>query len=46
VKASWAFHAGYRDGLCAMRSPAGLRHDPPGVDVAALTGDLELVERR
>jgi hypothetical protein len=46
VKASWAFHAACRDELYAMLSPAWLRHDPPGIDVATLTGDLELVARR
>jgi hypothetical protein len=46
VKASWAFHAAYCDELYAMLSPAWLRHDPPGIDVATLTGDLELVARR
>jgi hypothetical protein len=46
VRASWEFHAAYCDELYAMLSPAWLRHDPPGIDVATLTGDLELVARR
>ena len=43
VKASWAFHEAYCDELYAMLSPAWLRHDPPGIDVATLTADLDLV---
>jgi len=43
VKASWGFHEAYCDELYAMLSPAWLRHDPPGIDVATLTADLELV---
>jgi len=43
VKASWEFHEAYCDELYAMLSPAWLRHDPPGIDVATLTADLELV---
>ena len=46
VKASWAFHTSYCDELYAMLSPVWLRHDPPGIDVATLTSDLELVARR
>ena len=46
VKASWEFHAAYCDELYAMLSPAWLRHDPPGIDVATLTADLDLVARR
>jgi hypothetical protein len=46
VKASWGFHTAYCDELYAMLSPAWLRHDPPGIDVATLTADLALVARR
>ncbi len=46
VKASWGFHSAYCDELYAMLSPAWLRHDPPGIDVATLTADLALVARR
>ena len=46
VKASWGFHTAYCDELYAALSPVWLRHDPPGIDVATLTADLELVARR
>jgi hypothetical protein len=46
VKASWGFHTAYCDELYALLSPVWLRHDPPGIDVATLTADLELVARR
>jgi hypothetical protein len=46
VTASWEFHTAYCDELYAMLSPAWLRHDPPGIDVATLTADLALVARR
>jgi hypothetical protein len=45
VKASWGFHTAYCDELYALLSPVWLRHDPPGIDVATLTADLELVAR-
>ncbi len=41
VTASWECHTAYCDEFYAMLSPAWLRHDPQGIDVATLTADLD-----
>ena len=45
VTVSWAFHAAYCDELYAMLSPNWFKGgaDPEGINVAALTSDLQLI---